>query len=119
MACIVFTNCGDLSYAKDRGHPWLLPATPTLLEWAVLELQANEGDVEYGEDKLTITYYLGPKSVEEGIIYCQILYLPSARAEIVQLVEKGIRERFEYTKKMYTWARLEIVTKVTRKELER
>jgi hypothetical protein len=100
--------------SQTTQHPWLAPANPTLLEWVILELQANECDPEFGENELTVAFYVGPKSALEGVIYCQIRYLPNTSAELVQLVERGIRERFEITRKTYPWAKLEFDTKVAR-----
>ena len=96
------------------GYPWMAPANPTLLNWLALQKQANEGETEFGENGLTVNFYLGPASYELGIIYCDIEYLPSTSAKIVQIVEDGSRRRFESPKPIYPWLRVEIKKKVAR-----
>ena len=103
-----------LGEAQTAQRPWLRLAQPTVLEWLILELHANESDPEFGENQLTVAFHGGPKSATEGVIYCQIRYLPAASAELVQLVESGIRERFEMQKRSHPWAKLEIRTEVAR-----
>lgn len=63
--------------------PWLLPRTVTELEWQMLEWQAIEGDVEFGENNLMVNFYLGPESNEKGTIYCDLEYLATASAYVV------------------------------------
>ncbi len=114
FALIALIN-GSISHAiaDNQYKPWLQPANPSAIEWFALELQASEGDEEYGENYVTIAFYLGPKSFTDGIIYCDISYLPNARAELVQMIESGIRKRFNLSKnKLYPWANLEIKTEV-------
>lgn len=113
IALIVGLYAGTSS-AQTAQRPWLAPAKPTLIDWVILELQANESDHDFGENDLTITFHGGPKSDREGVIYCQIRYLPTASVEVVQMVERGIRERFEFTKRTYPWTKLEIRTEVAR-----
>jgi hypothetical protein len=77
---ILFCEIGisDL-YAKDS-QPWLDPMNPSKLEWLALQKQADEGDTEFGENGLTVNFYLGDKSYETGVIYCDIDYLPGTSA---------------------------------------
>ena len=104
LALFTATTCP----AQNIDRPWLKPAEPTLLEYVILDLQANWSDPEFGENDMTIAFYAGPKSFEQGVIYCQIRYLPSAKAEIVQMTQQGIRRRFELDQqKHYPWAKLE------------
>lgn len=100
--------------AQTQQRPWLLPAKPTVLEWVIFELQVNGRDSDFGDDQVTIEYHIGPGSAKEGKIYCQIRYLPAASAELVQQIERNIREQFEYTKQTHPWAKLEIRTEVAR-----
>lgn len=102
------------SAAQTAQLPWLKPAKPTLIEWLILELQANAGDPEFGENQLIVAFHGGARSAKEGVIYCQIRYLPAASAELVQQVERGIRERFDLQKQSYPWAKLEIRSEVAR-----
>lgn len=104
----------EKSSAQTPHRPWLASAEPTILEWAILDLQANESDPDFGENDLIVAFHGGPRSADEGVIYCQIRYLPVASAEIVQMVERGIRDRFEQRKRLYPWAKLEISTEVAR-----
>jgi len=111
---IVISNfCLSSVYAKDM-HPWLEPMNPSKLEWLALQKQADEGDTEFGENGLTVNFYLGPKSMETGVVYCDIDYLPSTRAELVQKVEEGIRRRFQKQTRIYPWAKVEIIKNVLR-----
>lgn len=103
-------------YAKEN-HAWLEPMNPSKLEWLALQKQADEGDTEFGENGLTVNFYLGEKSYESGVIYCDIDYLPGTSAEIVQRVEEGIRARFQRlakSKSPFPWAKVEITKKVLR-----
>jgi hypothetical protein len=111
---LAFGLLANTSSAQTAQRPWLARAKPKLLEWVILELQANESDPEFGENDLTVAFHEGPKSADEGVIYCQIRYLPAASAELVQLVERGIRKRFELVRQTHPWAKLEIRTEVAR-----
>lgn len=42
-----------------RQPAWLEPKNPTRLEWLALEKQANEGNNEFGENGVTVNFYLG------------------------------------------------------------
>lgn len=116
ILAILFFEIGisDL-YAKDN-QPWLDPMNPSKLEWLALQRQADEGDTEFGENRLTVNFYLGDKSFETGVIYCDIDYLPGTSAELVQKVEEGIRRRFQKLakSKLYPWAKVEIIKNVVK-----
>ena len=91
-------------------HRW--EKTITELEWLVLEWQANEGDVEFGEDDITVNFYLGQGSYDTGTIYCDLAYLPKTSANIVDRREKGILKRFENAKnKFYPWLKIKMLKK--------
>jgi hypothetical protein len=94
--------------------PWLKTKDVTELDWLILEEQAAHGETEFGENGVVVSYSLGPRSVESGIVYCEILYLPETRAELVQVIEDGIKSRFEITRKRLPWATLEVSRKVAR-----
>lgn len=111
---LIFGLYAGISSAQTAQRPWLAPAKPILIDWVILELQAKENDNDFGGNDLTVTFHGGPKSDREGVIYCQIRYLPTASAGVVQMVERGIRERFEFTKRTYPWAKLEIRTEIAR-----
>jgi hypothetical protein len=113
-AAVVLALSAGISAAQTSQRPWLMLAKPTVLEWLILELQTYEGDPEFGENHITVAFHGGPRSATEGVIYCQVRYLPAASAELVQLVERGIRERFDIQKKTHPWAKLEINTEVAR-----
>ena len=116
ILAILFFESGisDL-YAKNK-QPWLDPMNPSKLEWLALQKQADEGDTEFGENGLTVNFYLGEKSYESGVMYCDIDYLPGTSAELVQNVEEGIRRRFQKLakSKLYPWAKVEIIKKVVK-----
>jgi hypothetical protein len=113
---ILFSGGGiyDL-YAKDS-QPWLNPMNPSKLEWLVLQKQADEGDTEFGENGLTVNFYLGDKSYETGVIYCDIDYLPDTSAELVQKLEESIQRRFQKLarSKLYPWAKVKIIKNVVK-----
>lgn len=104
---------GKPKFAKEL-PPWLLPKNPTELEWMALEWQANEGDTEFGENQMTVNFYLGEQSVGSGVIHCDIEYLPDASAELVQFVEEGIQERFKRIQKVTPWANVKIKKRALR-----
>lgn len=93
-------------------QPWLQPKNPTELEWLALERQAAEGDLQFGEDGVTVNFYLGPDSWSEGIIYCDLDYLPGTDAELVQLLEDGIQKRFQMAQRRLPWAKVKINKRV-------
>ena len=95
-----------------RQSPWLESYTPTLLEWFVLQKQADEGDQEFGENGVTVHFYLAPDSLRTGEILCDLAYLPATKAHLVQQIEDGILERFEVDRRAYPWARVKIIKKV-------
>ena len=94
--------------ARSQGKPWMKPHQPTELEWLALQFQANEGDWEYGENGVTVNFYLDGKSRDDGIVHCDLSYLPTAEAQLVQLIEDGIQRRFEAWRKPLPWARVVI-----------
>lgn len=116
LLVILFFEIGisDL-YAKDS-QPWLDPMNPSKLEWLALQKQADEGDTEFGENGLTVNFYLGDKSYESGVIYCDIDYLPGTSAEIVQKLEESIKRRFQKQarSKLYPWAKVKIIKNVVK-----
>ena len=115
--CIAVLATAILSIAQSpqsASRPWLQPKNPTRLEWLALQKQANEGDTEFGENGLTVNFYLGPDSATRGLVYCDLEYLPSASAELVQLVEDGIQKRFRMEQRLSPWATVKIVKKVAR-----
>jgi hypothetical protein len=97
--------------AKAAGKsPWLEPTVPTRLEWLFLELQAVEGDTEFGENGMTVNFYLSPESFRTGEILCDLAYIPGTPAERVQLIEDGILKRFRImNSKRNPWARVRII----------
>ena len=94
-----------------KGAPWLVPYTPTRLEWLALETQANEGVTQFGDNGVTVNFYMGRNSVRTGEIYCDLVYLPKTEARIVQAIEEGIVARFDLNRRLYPWARLTIIKK--------
>src|SRR3989442_426525 len=99
--------------AESR-RPWLEPHTPSELEWLTLSKQATEGDTEFGSNGMTVNFYLRPESMSAGTVYCDLAYLPEVSAEVVQLVEEGIRNRFRITRQTLPWAKVQILPKVAR-----
>jgi hypothetical protein len=98
----------------SKRAPWLEPYTPTRLEWLVLQKQANEGDIEFGENGATVNFYLGPDSLRTGEILCDLAYLPGTQAETIQAIEDGILARFDVSRGVYPWASVKIIKKVVR-----
>ena len=94
--------------------PWLEPYTPTRLEWLVLEKQAMEGHKDFGENGATVNFYLGPDSRRTGEILCDLAYLPTTQAQVVQIIEDGIVKRFEMSRQVYPWARVKIIKQVAK-----
>jgi hypothetical protein len=92
--------------------PWLEPFAPTRIEWLALQKQATEGQTNFGDNGVTINFYLGPESMRTGEILCDLAYLPGTRAELVQMIEDGIQGRFETARQRYPWARVRIIKKV-------
>lgn len=113
LVIILICSCGASVYADDK-QPWLAPMNPSVLEWLALQKQADEGDTEFGENGLTVNFYLGPKSYETGSIYCDIDYLPGTRAEVVQMTEEGIRGRFQKLSTIYPWVKVVVLKKAAR-----
>src|SRR5437867_10694278 len=91
ILCMGHTGFGQQLPSK----PWLDEYRPTRIEWVALELQATEGDVEFGENDITVNFYLGLKSFPNGVIYCDLAFLPTASASMVQVIQQGIRQRFQ------------------------
>ena len=94
--------------------PWLEPYAPTRLEWLALEKQATEGHNDFSDSGTTVNFYLGPDSLRTGEIECDLEYLPSTQAQLVQVIEDGILKRFEADRQVYPWARVRIIKKVAR-----
>ena len=88
------------------------PRNPSRVEWLALETQATEGDPEFGDNGVTINFYLGAGSFETGEILCDLAYLPSTRASLVQIIEDGILNRFEMRRRVDPWARVKVIKKV-------
>ena len=99
--------------AKAAGNaPWLEPKVPTRLEWLFIELQAIEGDEEFGDDGMTVSFYLSSESFRTGEILCDLAYISGTPAERVQLREDGILQRFRImNSKVNPWARVRIIKK--------
>ena len=116
--CLCLTSTHSVK-AQQSSKPWLAAAKPTVLEWVILELQASENDHEFGENGVTVQIYGNSNSAATGTVYCKLRYLPTTPQEMIELVENGIRERFEYIRASYPWAKLLLVkesagTKATR-----
>lgn len=94
--------------------PWLDPYTPTRLEWLALEKQASEGHNEFSDNGATVNFYLSPDSLRTGEILCDLEYLPTTQAQVVQMIEDGILKRFEADRQVYPWARVKIIKKVAK-----
>lgn len=92
-------------------YPWLQPAQPTQVEWLAIEKQATEGQNNFGEDGMTINFYVGPESFRTGVILCEISYTPQVKAAMLQLKEDSIRHGFDKERTTYPWAMVEITTK--------
>jgi hypothetical protein len=71
-----------------------------------------EGHKDFAENGTTVNFYLGPDSLRTGEIYCDLAYLPTTEARLVQMIEDGILERFEVDRRVYPWARVKIIKKV-------
>jgi hypothetical protein len=95
-----------------KRDPWLEPYTPTRLEWLALQKQAMEGHKDFAENGVTVNFYTGPDSLRTGEILCDLEYLPTAQAQVVQMIEDGILKRFEMSRQVYPWARVKIIKKV-------
>jgi hypothetical protein len=100
--------------AAPKRAPWLEPYTPTRLEWLALQKQAMEGHKDFGENGVTVNFYLAPDSLRTGEILCDLEYLPTTEARLVQTIEDGILERFEVDRRVYPWARVKIIKKVAK-----
>lgn len=98
--------------AKTQVPQWLEPRNITELEWFVLKRQADEGDTTFGEDGVTVNFYLGPGALTTGTVHCDIDYLPGTPAELVDAIETGIRYRFELRPE--PWVKVEIRRRVAR-----
>lgn len=106
LALFVSTRAALL--AQDRDRPWLRLKNPVELEWLALQKQADEGDTEFGENGVTVNFYIAGDSYETGIIYCDIDYLPGTSAELVQMIEEGTQKRFAVLRKALPWAKVSI-----------
>jgi hypothetical protein len=93
---------------------WLEPQNPNRLEWLVLQKQADEGDTEFGDNNVTVHFYLGPDSYRTGEILCDLEYLPNTRAQLVQIIEDSILKRFEMQHRLNPWARVKIIKKAAK-----
>lgn len=98
---------------SDIRYPWLQPAQPTQVEWLAIEKQATEGQNNFGEDGMTINFYVGPESFRTGIILCDISYTPQVTAQTLQLRENSIRHGFEKERATYPWAQVKITAKAS------
>lgn len=92
---------------QSEAPVWLQPKVPTLIEWVTLELQASEGDSEYGEDGIIVAYYQCPQNVK-GVVCCDLEYLSSVSAELLVMREDGLRRRFESLRVQNPWATLQL-----------
>lgn len=93
---------------SDMSYPWLQPARPTQVEWLAIEKQATEGQNSFGEDGMTINFYVGPESLRTGVILCDISYTPQVKAQMLQMREDSIRNGFEKERATYPWAQVKI-----------
>lgn len=100
--------------SSPKQSPWLEAQNPTRLEWLVLQKQADEGDNQFGEDGVTVNFYLNSESYRTGEVLCDLVYLPNTQAAMVQTIEDGILKRFEMRRKVDSWARVKIIKKVAR-----
>ncbi|MBI5016841.1 MAG: hypothetical protein HZB55_15320 [Deltaproteobacteria bacterium] len=118
MAAAVLTGMFVYAFGQTTASsptPWLDPRNPTRLEWLALEKQATEGNNEFGENGVTVNFYLGPDSYRTGEILCDLAYLPSTSAQLVQMIEDGIQKRFEMKRSVDPWARVKITKKVAKR----
>lgn len=116
LALILIADVGAQENIVAR--PWLELAKPTLIEWTAIQWQADWGEPEFGENGVTVNFFLGPRSASLGIIYCDLAYLPSTSAELVDIIEKGIKRRVGVTRKLIPWAKVEIISRVNDKPLK-
>jgi hypothetical protein len=94
--------------AVSNQTPWLEQRNPTHLEWLALEKQATEGDNEFGDNGITVNFYLSADSIRTGEVQCDLAYLSSTPAIRVQIIEDGILKRFETERRVNPWARVKI-----------
>lgn len=71
-----------------------------------------EGHTDLAENGVTVNFYLGPDALRTGEIQCDLEYLPTTQAQVVQMIEDGILTRFEVSRQVYPWARVKIIKKV-------
>jgi hypothetical protein len=109
LAGILVTSA--VGQRRDNSQPWLEPAHPTQLEWLALEKQATEGQNDFGDNGMTINFYVAPESNQTGVIFCDIAYTPQVTAAVLQLTEDSIRHRFDAERAQYPWAHVKIITK--------
>jgi hypothetical protein len=102
---------GAIEQRSGDRYPWLQPAQPTQVEWLALEKQATDGQNNFGEDGMTINFYVAPESLRTGVILCDISYTPQVSAAFLQLKEDSIRRGFEKVHTQYPWAQVKITAK--------
>ena len=75
-------------------QPWRQPYVPSRLEWEVVQSQIAEGDPEFGDDGMTVHYFLDATAYQTGTISCDLAFLGTTPARFLKLKEDGIRARF-------------------------
>ena len=96
---------------SDVRYPWLQPAQPTQVEWLAIQEQGAYGRNNFGEDGMTISFYVGPESFQTGVILCDISFTPQVKARVLELTEDSIRQSFEKERSTYPWAKVKITMK--------
>lgn len=110
MVALLASSAPAVAKPGHGTKPWLEAYSPTKIEWAAIEIQAAEADTEFGEDGVTVYFYLGPQAYSEGVISCDIDYLSGTPKVLVEKRELGIRKRFERRRSVpgWEWLRLEM-----------
>jgi hypothetical protein len=97
------------AYAPDYSyHPWDRPKNPTEKEWLILELIASFGDSQDIEAD-GFSYYFTEDI--NGTVKCIVWYTLNCSEAKRRLGVGLLRKNFEYYKKLYPWAELEIEEK--------
>lgn len=91
----------------DEDKPWDNPRVVSKLEWLCIDLQAHFGTTQLGADGIAVDFTFGPRSFQEGVVYCSIQYVSGTRAEVVDAAESHIKRVFESQKKLEPWAKIE------------
>ena len=91
---------------KTTPRPGDEPYTPTKLEWATVELQANDGNTNYTSDSpVMISFVAQP---DGQTVLCILQYTPEVPAHVVKINRDASRYAFNKyrTSRGWDWLRL-------------